>query len=373
MDAASPMTDASPYSLAPAMRILIGLIEHMGDIAACEPVARYLKLNHPTAHITWAVLPRYRELIDANPFIDETATVDCLTDWIKMIGHVKCDQVVDLHVNYRVCPHCRIPLVKREGNPFVTAFDWFDHGALLEAFSLGAGLPRLSAQPRLYIGQEHVEAVDALGLPAEICVIHRKSNELAKDWTDDGWRALCAAVRDRSGLAIVEIGAGNRSDLPPPLDGVISLVNWLPILQTAEVIRRARVFVGIDSGPAHFANCLEVPGVILLGTYNVFKTYSPYTGHYAGASSLVKRVRNRMGPVSALSSDEVIDAVRYVVEASREVGYARKATSAVPRLAPSWRPPREAGSETIREFQRIRFGLVWCALSRSVGVDAASN
>ena len=88
-------------------RIIIGLVEHMGDIVACEPVARYLKLNNPTSHISWAVLPQFRELIDTNPYIDETVIVDCLTDWMKIANHGLYERSVDLHVNYRVCGHCQ--------------------------------------------------------------------------------------------------------------------------------------------------------------------------------------------------------------------------------------------------------------------------
>ena len=112
-------------------KILIGLIEHLGDIAACEPVARYLKNKYPESKISWVVSENYRELIDTNPNIDETILVDCLTDWIKLANHGKYDKIIDLHVNYRVCPHCKIPLVKTTGNPFVNAFEWFDYGSIL--------------------------------------------------------------------------------------------------------------------------------------------------------------------------------------------------------------------------------------------------
>ena len=102
------------------MRILIGLIEHMGDIVACEPVARYMRYNYPDSHITWAVSEPFRELIDTNPFIDETLVLGCLTDWMKLTKHGSHDKVVDLHVNYRICEHCRIPLIKRPVIPSST-------------------------------------------------------------------------------------------------------------------------------------------------------------------------------------------------------------------------------------------------------------
>jgi len=76
MDALTPISTTETSQ----SRIVIGLIEHIGDIVACEPVARYLKLNHPKDHISWVVRREFRELVDTNPYIDETITVDCLTD-----------------------------------------------------------------------------------------------------------------------------------------------------------------------------------------------------------------------------------------------------------------------------------------------------
>jgi len=328
-------------------QIVVGLIEHIGDIVACEPVARYLKLNHPDAHLSWVVRPEYREIIDTNPYIDETVTVDCLTDWMKISAHGHYDQVVDLHVNYRICQHCQIPLVKRQGNPFVTAYEWFDHGALLEAFSLGAGLPRLSAQPELYLGPEHVHAVDALELPANFCIIHRVSKDRSKDWTEEGWRALARILQDCLGLSIIEAGAGETEGLPRPIDEALSLVNRLPILQTAEVIRRARLFIGIDSGPGHLANALKVPGVVLLGQFGYFRHYCPYTGFYASSSPLVKLVRNPVGCVAEISVDEVADAVRYVAAAAEHVPHehVRHCTSRT-RVWP-WAAPQAPRSDEI--------------------------
>ncbi|MGA9755070.1 MAG: hypothetical protein WBV23_07990, partial [Desulfobaccales bacterium] len=108
------------------MKILIGLIEHLDDIVACEPVSRYLKAKYDNANIAWAVSKPYVELIDSNPNIDKTIIMDCLTDWIKHIKHSKYNYIVDLHVNYRICQHCNIPLFKTTGNPFVNVYEWFD-------------------------------------------------------------------------------------------------------------------------------------------------------------------------------------------------------------------------------------------------------
>ncbi len=311
------------------MKILIGLIEHFGDVVACEPVAQYLKEKHANAHLTWAIQKPYRELVDSNPNIDESIVVGCLTDWIKLYKHSKGDNsydlIVDLHVNYRWCEECRVPLIKEQGNPFVNAFEWFDYGALLEAFSIGAGLPKLSAQPRVYIKDEHRSAVDALQLPAQYCVIHRDSNSAPKDWPDEKWMALVRFLGEELKLPVVEVGSQkyravrthgapwDKATSRMPLGSlVIDLMNRTKLLETAEVIRRARFFIGIDSGPAHFANATKTPGIVLLGRLGFFSQYSPFTGYYASRSPEVRLLRNLNGPVAELSLEEVVEATRYL-------------------------------------------------------------
>jgi len=303
------------------MRILIGLLEHLGDIAACEPVARYLKKKHPEAHIAWAVSPVFQELIDSNPNIDETIALECLTDWIKLTKHKSYDQIVDLHVNYRICQHCGISLIKDHGHPFVSVYEWLDYGTLLEAFSLGAGLPVLSDAPRLYLDQKQSDAVDKLELPSEFCAIHVSSNNVTKDWRPEAWTQLSQWIKDELKLDIVEVGAG-KSDGTTPLVGSISLFNKLSILETAEVIRRARFFIGIDSGPAHLANAVRTPSVILIGRHFYFRKYMPFNGLLGSHAPQVKIVRNLTGNVSELTVSDVIEAVRYVDAAA--TGWSRE-------------------------------------------------
>ena len=200
-------------------------------------------------------------------------------------------------------------------------------------FWIGTGLPRLSAQPKLYLGAEHLRAVDALGLPAEYCVIHRVSNNVEKDWSSSAWRELAAFVRSELDIEMVEVGMGNSHDQSLPLDAAMSLVNRLPVLQTAEVVRRARFPVGVDSAPAHFANALQRPGVVLLGRIGYFRQYNPYTGFYASGAPSVAILRNLVGPAHDLTVEEVRTAVEYVAAACQ---------TSVPHA--TRRPTREASA-----------------------------
>lgn len=291
------------------MNILIGLIEHIGDIVACEPVSRYLKNKYCDTNITWAVSKLYRELIDSNPNIDKTVTMDCITDWIKYIKHAKYDYIVDLHVNYKTCQYCNIPLFKTIGNPFVNTYDWFDYGSLLEAFSIGAGLPKLSEQPRVYIQKSHIYAVNKLGINGDYVVIHRQSNNIIKDWVDIKWDYVIENVIDKYNLTAVEVGSSLINNSRFTNKSYINLVNKTSILECAEIIKRARLFVGIDSGPAHLANAVNTQGVILLGNIGYFKSYNPFCGGFGENGKNVRLVRNLSGPAQFISTRDVLNAV----------------------------------------------------------------
>ena len=208
-----------------------------------------------------------------------------------------------------------------------------------------------------------------IGLPADFCVIHRQSNDRGKDWTAEGWLALCAMLKAQSGIAVVEVGAGSPERLPQPIDGVVNLVNRLSILETAEVIRRARLFIGVDSGPAHIANALEVPGIVLLGTYGFFRQYTPFTGFYTSKSPLVELVRNKLGPVADLSHDRVLDAVKYTLAATFDLSRTRAAPLSTPVV--SWEHPVEPQSVAIASSGAFDIG--WYAINHPEVLAAATH
>jgi ADP-heptose:LPS heptosyltransferase len=296
------------------MKILVGLIEHLGDIVACEPVARYLKTTYKNSIISWAISQPYRELADSNPDIDNTLITNCLTEWInyKATYSSKYDYIIDLHVNYRVCQECNISLYKTQGNPFVNAWEWFDHGSLLEAFSVGAGLPKLSEQPRVYISQKEVDAVDKLNINKEYIVINRSSNDISKDWIDSKWDYVIKKIIRDFNVLVVEVGTkGVNSQFKESLldKNYINLINQTTILECAEIISRAKLFIGVDSGPAHLANAVNTKGIILLGKYLYFKSYNPFCGGYGESGMNVEIIRNINGPVREISTEDVINGI----------------------------------------------------------------
>lgn len=261
-------------------RKLVGvfLLEHLGDIVACEPIVRYLKKENPDAYVIWGVKKIYREITENNPHIDKMMMIHCLTERRLLEKSGLFDEVVDLHFQDRYCSLCLRPLKKENNASKINLSNYFYHGSLLSAMSQSAGLPALDDQPAVYIPESAVRKVDRLLLPKEFIVINCTSNASEKGWPADKWLQLLTEMKESICLPVYEIGTETFFDKTP--DMCQSLCGKLSILESAEVIRRATLFIGIDSGPAHLANAVGTPGVILIGSYLGFTQYMPFSGSY---------------------------------------------------------------------------------------------
>lgn len=264
----------------PPQTPLIGflLTEHLGDVVACEPVISYVKSRNPRACLVWLTKPAYASLVESHPLIHAVVPLNSVSEADVIIKSGGLDQVFDLHLTGKPCGRFGRYHVKRTGNAELTTQNYFQFGTLLAALAQSAGLPALETGPRLYVGSETKNKIDALALPEHYVVIHATSNEVARNWNDGYWPQLVEKLREEFDLPVVEVGL--KPVLPKNFPGTIDFCGKLSPIETAEVIARAELFIGVDSGPAQCANALQVPSVILLGRYRTFGHYMPYTGYF---------------------------------------------------------------------------------------------
>lgn len=298
----------------PARKIvIIDLIEHLGDIVACEPVARHIKETDPDAYLIWAVRKPYQELIDTNPVIDRTLVVFCLTEWILLSKTSLFDETVDLHIQGRVCPVCNIPLRKKTGDPAITLENYYHFGGALQSFTRSAGMVVSDREPRVYIPRSAERTVDGLGLPKRFIAVHCTSNEVSRDWTADKWIGLAERIFRDTDCSVVETGSRTMLEQYRHPRWT-TLCGRTSILETAEIIRRAVLFVGVDSGPAHLANAVGTYGIILLGHYRAFTEHLPYSGSYA--SGVNAEIIREQGPAAAITVERVFTSIMQRVGAA---------------------------------------------------------
>lgn len=285
--------------------VAIALIEHMGDIVAAEPVSRAARARFPQDLLYWISRKPYQAIPARFPAIDRVLRVHCMTEWLLLWSAGVMDVAFDLHISGRPCLKCGIGFAK-PGPPGAVTYDtYYDFGNLLAVNCLSAGIPLLDEAPRFDPGPASRSRMAAMALPDRFVVIHCRSNEARRDWTHEGWRLLVAWLTQTAGVDVIEVGsvaAVIRQDGARCRD----LCGGLSIPETAALIARAALFVGIDSGPAHLANAVGVPAVIVMGSYESFARYMPYSGGYADGS--LADVVRADGPARAVTPEAVIAA-----------------------------------------------------------------
>lgn len=259
--------------------VAIVLSEQMGDVVACEPVAREVRRLYPDAHLVWFIRKAYVDLVRYNPIIDTYVIEKCPGERTYLLNTGIFDQVYNMHLSHRRCRYCKEDPVNLVADKLgLTYVNYYHHGDLLHVFSQAAGLPPLTDEPRMYISDAAINRVKALQLPDKYVVIHCQSSHAPRDWQPEHWNRLVNWLLQTYSYGVVEVG------LNPIVQNAdsrfMNMCGKLSMLETAEVIGKACLFVGIDSGPAHFANAMGAEGVILLGKLFDFVEYLPYSGRY---------------------------------------------------------------------------------------------
>jgi heptosyltransferase-3 len=233
-------------------RTLVAIIlsEQMGDIIACEPVAREVRRQHPDGYIIWIVREPYIELVEHHPDLDGFLVEKCPSERVWLLKSGVYDKVYNMHISHRKCRYCPEDPVNPTADTIGLTFDnYLDRGDLLYTFSQGAGLPALTDDPRMYIPETVRQQIAELDLQQSPIVIHCQSSHVMRDWPADKWNRLVRWLLHTYPYPIIEVGVNPIVHVNDPR--FRSLCGQLSLLQTAEVIRQARLFIGIESGPAH--------------------------------------------------------------------------------------------------------------------------
>ncbi|CAG4994977.1 hypothetical protein DYBT9275_01511 [Dyadobacter sp. CECT 9275] len=302
---------------------LIGIVrtEHFGDIVAVEPISRYVRSLYPDAHIVWFVKPVFRELVANNPSVNEVFPEFCISERKALLSLGVFDKIFELQFrNNNYCPKCQVfkenPIAQQRN---INVYNYFNYGNLLEVFAQSGDLIAPNAvfpaddQPKLYLTDDHRKKVEKLALTKPYLVLHCQSNYILKDWPADKWNQLVAWMAEKYDYQMVEVGL--KSNLTVATDKYQNLCGQLSILETAEVIRNAAFFIGLDSGPSHLANAVGTYGMILMGSLNDFPTYNPYSGGYGRQDNAVF-IRQEGEVCANLSFDFVQNKIEAVLDHS---------------------------------------------------------
>lgn len=113
------------------------------------------------------------------------------------------------------------------------------------------------------------------GIEQAFVVLHPFPKFTYKMWTEAGWNALTQALQGR-GFQVLLTGSNEVEEVAycqrvAASSGALCLAGKLSLAQTADLLRRAKLFVGPDTAVTHLAAACGIPTVALFGPSNPVK------------------------------------------------------------------------------------------------------
>ncbi|MDR1190539.1 MAG: glycosyltransferase family 9 protein [Verrucomicrobiales bacterium] len=319
----------------------------LGDVALMTPALRALRDAYPRAELHVLVAEESAPILRHLPWIDRvwamprkrgTWQVRALWPMVKQLRAEKFDRSVDFagndrgaimslvigaklrlaykgHAGFLGRARCYHKLVPRRQKLLYEP--WYDLVVLREGWGV-----RLPKQIQIEIAADSgLAGAAAELLPTDCMLCHISSTQPKKQWPLARWREFAAAAHDAGLRAVFSAGVSQREQeelaelrrldadvevLPPVRDLALFLA----------VVRRARVFVSVDTGPLHFAVGLGVPTVSLFGASGA-RSWAPQgprhrvlTGGKCRCPQAWKTCANHAACMVNISSGRALEAAR---------------------------------------------------------------
>lgn len=329
----------------PVERLLIVRLSAMGDVIHSLPAVEALRAAFPQAHVGWLIEERWAELLRApgtssreprspqRPLVDEVHTVN-LKAWgntllslstlqriVTVWNDVRCahyDVAIDLQGAIRSAIVARLSgarSVYGAAEPRETpASMWYTRQAIARP---GHVVEQNIAVARLFIEDETEKGLIATCVPIKACCNTLPIDPQAEDRIE---RVL--AKFGTNDFAIMNPGAGWGAKRWPAerygevasklaLLGLQSIINYGPgedeivnaavaasrgtarplcctLTELISLTRRARLFIGGDTGPLHLAAALRIPVVAIYGPTDPVRN-----GPYRTRSIVLRSAKSR--------------------------------------------------------------------------------
>jgi len=357
----------SPRSSACFERVLIVRLSSMGDVVHALPAAVLLREAFPHAHIGWLIEERWGELLCAmstvrsgplsqqRPLVNAIHTVH-LKHWRRTLtSNLTWERIgaslSDLRSHrYQVAVDLQgaarsAILARWSGAPAIfgaarprenLASMWYTRQVMTERPHMVEQYAEIASA---VAGQNHPipDAIFPSDPAAEEAVVKRLA-ELAlrdfvilnpgagwgaKQWPAERYGEIAKALAARGVPSIINVGPGEdelAQIAEKASDGAARALSF-SVGELIALTRRARLFIGGDTGPMHLAAALHVPIVALFGPTDParngpVRTRSIVLRNPASRTSLSHRTEPDPG-LLAITSEEVLASANKLLETSR--------------------------------------------------------
>lgn len=331
-----------------APRILIVRLSAIGDVVHGLPVLCALRDAIPDAHLAWLVEGRTAELLRGHRALNEVINVP--KRWLKSPGEVwrlrqklraACfDVTIDLQGLSKSAIAAWLSGARRRlgfagvdgreisrwlNNELVlpTAEHVIDRNLqLLQPLINGPTATRFDLPESPADAAFALQACSKSGLADDFAVINPGAGWPSKLWSTDRFAAVARHLGEANALATLVVWGGDQErawaeQIVAQSAGHAKLAPPTSLCQLASLVRRARLFVGSDTGPLHIAAAVGTPSVGLFGPMPAGRN-GPYGSRHIAVQKVcltgTSRERRTAGPESMLAI-----AVAHVTAACDEI------------------------------------------------------
>ncbi len=287
------------------MRILIVKLGSIGDIVHTLPALAAIRRELPDAEISWVVEERSSEILKGNPLIDNLIEVDThrlrrrrdvgkiiheAGTQIRALRKYSFDIALDFQGLLKSSAIAKLSGAKRRWG--------FSREALREPASRLLLTNTVRTEPQIHIirknlalaegalnvavpendfefpiaaSAEHIAEADAIAEKAdgEFAILNPGGGWVTKLWHAEKFGQLADRLWEESGLTAIVTTGPNEDDLAEKVmanSRTGKLIFAQPTLKGFyELAKRARIYVGGDTGPTHIAVAAGAPVVGLFG------------------------------------------------------------------------------------------------------------
>lgn len=259
-------------------RILVVRLGAMGDILHTLPAVACLRAAYPEASIAWICHPKWRDLIEQNPVVDEPIYLDrrsfasVLSAW-RALRREAFDLVIDFQ---GLTKSALVAMLAKGGQRL--GFDY----SLVRETPAALFYHRHCRSEAAHVVERNLDLAALAGardraartplppgrregkLPGERFVLAAPlAGWVSKQWPLEHYAPLARRLRHEAGVLLVLNGAPAQEAALRQVEGVE--IHTSSIAGLIDATRRSAAVLGLDSGPLHLAAALGKPGVALFG------------------------------------------------------------------------------------------------------------
>ena len=342
----------------PRQRFLVIRLSSIGDIVHALPAVAALGETLPDAEIHWAVESRYAALLDGNPFVHRmmkldtlawrrnlasTAVIKEILEAIQSIRKARFDVALDFQGLYK---SALIAWLSRARTRLGFAENWLREPAagvfyterlaprgrqhviemslaLVERLGV-RHLDRGSWQfplPQNPADDEHVERLIASFGGREFLIVNPGGGWMSKRWAPESYAELIRRLEPEFPGEILLTGSQSEEEM---IQGIIRQSGSsrarsvsTSIVQFIALVRRAKVFLGGDTGPLHLAASVRTPIVAIYGPTDPARN-GPFSEDdivmWNREPTTYTRRAERLAYLPGITVDSVLEAIRKRLE-----------------------------------------------------------